>query len=365
MKIIRIFSFIIAVIMASCNAKGGNHNVEVVSPQEFQTKLNEDSNAYLLDVRKPDEFDEGHLKGAQLLNWLDESNFRQGAQKLDKSKTIYVYCRSGRRSNEAAEYLAKDGFKVVDMDGGILAWRENNLPIVTEKDAATLQIESQGITHDSFTTQSGKDIKIHFIKHASLILEIDGKLVYIDPVGMFGNDFTKLPKADAVMVTHEHHDHFDPEVIETISDSNTRFICNGRVAELAGRGEVLAPGDSIDLFDFKVTATPAYNTSEGHLQFHPKERKDVGFLYDIDDLKIYVAGDTEDIPEMINLKGVDIAFLPVNQPYTMTPRQAVNAINMVQPKIVYPYHYGDTDLTDIIESFKNNPEIEVRIRDLQ
>ncbi len=364
--VIRILSFIIAVIMTSCNARSANTNVELVSPEDFQTKLREDTNAYLLDVRKPVEFEAGHLKGANLLNWLDESSFKSGSEKLDKTKTIYVYCRSGRRSNEAANYLAKQGYKVVDMDGGILAWNENGLPIISETDVATTLIESQGITHDSFTTQSGKDVSIHFIKHASLILEIDGKVVYIDPVGMYGNDFTKLPKADAVMVTHEHHDHFDPEVIEIVSNTDTKLICNGRVAELGEKGEPMAPGNSIDLFSgVKVTATPAYNITEGHLQFHPKERKDVGFLFDIDGLRIYVAGDTEDSAEMTNLKDVDIAFIPVNQPYTMTPQQAINAINMIQPKIVYPYHYGDTDLTPIVNAFKDNNDIEVRIRELQ
>ncbi len=353
-------------MMTNCNARSANSSMEVVSPAEFQTKLSEDSDAYLLDVRKPDEFNAGHLTGAHLLNWLDESSFMEGAEKLDKSKTIYVYCRSGRRSNEAANYLAKQGYRVVDMAGGILAWSENGLPIVSETDVAANQIESQGITHDSFTTQSGTEVKIHFIKHASLILEIDGKLVYVDPVGLYGTDFAKLPKADAVMVTHEHHDHYDPAAIETVSKPETRLISNGRVAELAGKGEVMAPGDSIELFQgVKVTATPAYNTTEGHLQFHPKERKDVGFLYDMDGLRIYVAGDTEDIPEMASLKDIDIAFLPVNQPYTMTTQQAINAINMIQPKIVYPYHYSDTDLTAIVNTFKDDNSIEVRIRELQ
>ncbi len=116
--------------MTSCNVKSENPSVVVVSPIEFHTKLGEDADAYLLDVRKPDEFDAAHLKGAHLLNWLDEDSFKQGAENLDKSKTIYVYCRSGRRSNEAASYLAKQGYRVVDMEGGILAWQELGLPVV-------------------------------------------------------------------------------------------------------------------------------------------------------------------------------------------------------------------------------------------
>lgn len=120
--------------MTGCVAKAPDTDIEVVSPSEFQTKLQADSNGYLLDVRKPDEFASGHLKGAHLLNWLDTENFKQEAKNLDKSKTIYVYCRSGRRSNEAATYLSDQGYTVVDMNGGILAWENDKLPVITEVD---------------------------------------------------------------------------------------------------------------------------------------------------------------------------------------------------------------------------------------
>lgn len=350
--------------MAACSAKATDPNVEVVSPVKFQALLKDDPNRYLLDVRQPDEYASGHLKGAHLLNWLDQDSFKKDAASIDKDKTIYVYCRSGRRSNEAANYLAGQGYKVVDMDGGIMAWDKSGMPVVTD-DSATKQIESQGITHDSFSTPGGRDFKIHFIKHASLILDIAGQLIYIDPTEMYGNDFSLLPKADAVMVTHEHHDHYDPKAIEAISTAGTRFICNGRVAELAGEGEFMAPGNTLSLAGISITATPAYNTTEGHLQFHPRERKDVGYIFDIDGLRIYVAGDTEDIPELADLKDIDIAFLPVNQPYTMTPAQAIHAIEMIHPKIVYPYHYGDTDLSPIVEAFRQNGAIDVRVKELQ
>lgn len=117
--------------MTNCNAKAHNAEVEIVSPEVFQAKLLEDSAAYLLDVRRPDEFAAGHLMGAHLLNWLDTDRFKLEAEKIDKAKTIYVYCRSGRRSNEAACYLAEKGYNVVDMEGGILGWKDHNLPVVT------------------------------------------------------------------------------------------------------------------------------------------------------------------------------------------------------------------------------------------
>lgn len=118
--------------MTACSAKATGNDVEVVSPTEFQALLKDDPDAYLLDVRRPDEYAAGHLEGAHLLNWLDPESFRKDAASIGKGKTIYVYCRSGRRSNEAANYLAGKGYKVIDMDGGILGWEKDNLPITTD-----------------------------------------------------------------------------------------------------------------------------------------------------------------------------------------------------------------------------------------
>lgn len=166
MKFLKIFSLIATLFMIACSVKAANLNVEVVSPSEFQTKLAEDSAAYLLDVRKPDEFAAGHLAGAHLLNWLDPETFKEDAKNLGKSKTIYVYCRSGRRSNAAANYLAENGYKVVDMDGGILAWEKAKLPITTEEhvsetytdlnDGSTLTIDNR--------TNSEPSIKISLFR---------------------------------------------------------------------------------------------------------------------------------------------------------------------------------------------------------
>lgn len=223
-----------------------------------------------------------------------------------------------------------------------------------------------GYKSDSFTTPKGRNVNIVFIKHGSIVLDVDGYLVYIDPVTMFGNDFAKLPKADMILVTHEHHDHFDPKAIEELSGDDTTLTGSVRINELYGKGNVIEPGQTEDIKneDFTITATPAYNITPDHLQFHPKDRKDVGFVFDIDGMRIYVAGDTEDIPEMADLKDIDVAFLPVNQPYTMTPQQAIHAVEMIKPKIFYPYHYGQTDLSPIVEKFKDS-DVEVRVRSLE
>lgn len=236
-----------------------------------------------------------------------------------------------------------------------------------DKNNTTIQaINAAGYKSDSFTTPKGRPVEIAFVKHGSIILDVDGFTVYIDPVTIYGNDFANVPKADMILVTHEHHDHLDPAAITELTKDSTRLLGSRRIPELLGYGESMLPGETTDIeaADFTITAFPAYNISPDHLQFHPKERNDIGFIFDIDGLRIYVAGDTEDIPDMANLKDIDIAFLPVNQPYTMTPEQAIHAVEMFRPKIFYPYHYGDTDLTPIVEKFKDSTT-EVRIRNLQ
>ena len=224
----------------------------------------------------------------------------------------------------------------------------------------------EGLAYDTFTTPKGRQVSLVFIKHGSIAIDIDGYLIYIDPVTIYGNDFAKLPKADLIMVTHEHHDHFDTKAIEELTSDSTRLIGSRRITELYGAGETMLPGQSmgIPVEDFTIVATPAYNISPDHLQFHPKERQDDGFVFDIDGLRIYVAGDTENIPEMADLKDIDIAFLPVNQPYTMTPEQAIEAVEVIKPKVFYPYHYGETNLSPIVDKFRDS-NIDVRVRNLQ
>lgn len=124
-------------------------------------------------------------------------------------------------------------------------------------------------------------------------------------------------------------------------------------------------GDVVQLApDIKLEAVPAYNTTPGRDQFHPKGR-DNGYILTLGGTRIYIAGDTEDISELKQVKDIDIAFLPVNQPYTMTPEQAIRATKIVQPRILYPYHYGDTDINKVKDGLKDDKEMEVRIRALQ
>ena len=214
--------------------------------------------------------------------------------------------------------------------------------------------------NDSFETEKGS-ARITFIGHATLMIEFNGKVIHVDPVSAQA-DYSKLPKADIILVTHEHGDHFDPVVLNLISRPETDLVTNESVAAKFGTGKVMKNGDSMTVQGIPVQAVPAYNTTEGRSRFHPKGR-DNGFVLNLGGLLVYIAGDTEDIPEMTGLKGIDVAFLPVNQPYTMTPVQAVNAAKQFKPRILYPYHYGDTDISGLPGALQNEG-IEVRIRKL-
>lgn len=220
---------------------------------------------------------------------------------------------------------------------------------------------------DKYTTKDGKEISIMFYKHASLGIEADNKHIYVDPVSEFA-DFDKLPKADIILITHEHSDHFDPAAIKILSNNNTKIICSKSVSDKVTQNHItLEPGDSTNVYGIKIDAIPAYNITPGHTQFHPKSRMDNGYIITIGGSRILIAGDTENTPELKSAKDIDIAFLPVNQPYTMTPAQAQDAIKAIKPKIFYPYHYGQVpNKTDLDELKKLvEPYTEVRIRGME
>ena len=227
---------------------------------------------------------------------------------------------------------------------------------------------------DEFKTKSGKTVKFHALMHACIRIEMDGKEIQIDPVAKLGDrtvDYAAMPKADYIFVTHEHGDHYDAKSIKQLTGEKTQLVMNKRCADIYGAGKVMVRsalgtlrsaknGDNLQLADISVEAVPAYNYTEGHTQFHPKGR-DNGYILTIDGLRIYIAGDTEDIPEMSKIKDIDIAFLPCNQPYTMTPDQLIRAAKVIKPKVLFPYHYGQTDLSGVPAALKG-AGIDVRIR---
>lgn len=223
---------------------------------------------------------------------------------------------------------------------------------------------TDGFEMDSFTTKSGKTLKFYTLAHASIRIEFDGKEIEIDPVGSIGKrtiDYSAFPKADYIFVTHEHFDHLDAKAIKTLTKTGTQLITNQHCADKLGYGTVMANGDNQTITDWlSVEAVPAYNTTKGHFHFHPKGR-DNGFILTIDGLRVYIAGDTEDIPEMANIHNIDIAFLPCNQPYTMTVEQLLKVARSIKPNVLFPYHYSETNVSGIPAQLKGDG-IDVRIR---
>ena len=218
---------------------------------------------------------------------------------------------------------------------------------------------------DEFTTKSGKKVTITCIKHASMEINFDGVEIQVDPVGMWlkpETDYATFPKANIILITHEHKDHFDREAIHALRTPATSIYVNQAVFGHFHNGFVMRNGDKVQYSpEISIEAVPAYNTTPDHQQFHPKGR-DNGYILTLDGLRIYIAGDTEDSPEMADIKDIDIAFLPCNQPYTMTIDQVVNAAKIIKPKVLFPYHFNDTPVYKINMQLAGSG-IEVKIRD--
>ena len=201
---------------------------------------------------------------------------------------------------------------------------------------------------DKIVAKDGSEIIFTFFAHASLAIEHNGKHLYFDPVGDFA--WEKMPKADVVLITHSHYDHFELATVEKLAGENCAILCDKTTAESFEHNcTTMLPSSVAEPCEgVSVRAVPAYNISEGHTNFHPKEREDCGYIVTLGGTNIYVSGDTEDNDDLLSLQGVNVAFLPVNQPYTMTVEQAVRAVKAIKPSIFYPYHYGQVeDKTDI------------------
>ena len=203
---------------------------------------------------------------------------------------------------------------------------------------------------DTLTTKNGSQLTITFFKHASLAIETEGRHIYIDPISQYA-DYASLPKADLILITHSHYDHLDSAAVAALSTAATTVVCDRTSSEtLGGKCLTMKPGDTLAPRDYlSIEAVPAYNTSEDRQQFHPREREDCGYVLTIGGTRI------------------DIAFLPVNQPYTMTVDQAVDAVKAIRPAIFYPYHYGEVEeKTDIDRLSRELTDItEIRIRPME
>ncbi len=218
---------------------------------------------------------------------------------------------------------------------------------------------------DTIETSLG-DLVITFIGHGSLMIDIGGKNIQIDPFSRLA-DYSQFPIADIVFLTHEHGDHLDLSALKHVRGDYSIIVLTERCAEKVEGGIVMNNGEAQDVEGIKVEAIPAYNIVHKRDNGEPYHPKGVGngYILTFGDKRIYIAGDTENTDEMKALEDIDIAFLPMNLPYTMTPEMVADAVMAFKPKILYPYHYGDTDTAEILRLLKEFPDTEVRIRQMQ
>jgi L-ascorbate metabolism protein UlaG (beta-lactamase superfamily) len=223
----------------------------------------------------------------------------------------------------------------------------------------------EGLESDLIKTSAG-DLKITFIGHGSLMFTFGGRVIHVDPVSKEA-DYTKLPKADLILVTHQHGDHLDVKALDILRTEKTALVMTEICAQQVKGGMVMKNGEVRNVGGLKIEAVPAYNLvhmrSEGK-PFHPRGEGN-GYVITFGDKRVYVAADTENIPEMKKLEKIDVAFLPMNLPYTMTPEMVADAAKAFKPRILYPYHFGETDTSKLLGLLKDSKEIEVRIRKMK
>lgn len=328
-----------------------------LDPDEF-AKEAFGANTSVIDVRTASEYAEGHLYRAVNIDWQKDGFMDEIKEKFNKAQRLAIYCRSGKRSAAAAAALAEAGYQVINLKEGYMSWTAAGKPV------NTYQVE--------VFNSGDESVFITLIKHGSLEISFQGCSFQFDPVSGYGKttDYaTQFPKADVILVTHEHGDHLDKNAINAlvadllIDRNHTMILLNAKSQAQLGMGDTISNGQRRILpLHIVLDAVPAYNTTSGREQFHPKGNGNGYVLEFPGGLKIYVAGDTEDVPEMSELKDIDVAFLPVNQPYTMTVDQCVNAAKMINPKVLIPYHFGQTDISALPELL---PDMKVLLRDMQ
>jgi len=210
---------------------------------------------------------------------------------------------------------------------------------------------------------SGGDVRITFLGHASLMFKWSGVVLHVDPVSAEA-DYARLPKADLILVTHEHFDHLDPEAVSLILKPSTEIVLNPESRVKLPRARTLQNGEQTSLFGIGIEAVPAYNITgmrSAGIPFHPRGVGN-GYILTFGNVRVYVAGDTENTPEMKSLKNIEAAFLPMMRPYTMSPEMIADAARAFRPKILYPYHTNETDASKLASLLSSVPEVEIRFR---
>lgn len=227
---------------------------------------------------------------------------------------------------------------------------------------AGMVVAAQAFETDVIKTKAG-DLKITFIRHGTLMFTFQGKVIHVDPWTRVA-DYTKLPKADLILITHHHRDHLDAAAVQKIRTPKTTIVLTRIVAKTIKGGLVMGNGDVKTVLGLRIEAVPAYNIvgmRRPGVPWHVRGEGN-GYVITFGDKRVYVAGDTENVPEMKRLKNIDVAFLPMNLPYTMTPKMVADAARAFRPKILYPYHFGKTDTSQLVKLMKGVKGVEVRIR---
>jgi L-ascorbate metabolism protein UlaG (beta-lactamase superfamily) len=221
------------------------------------------------------------------------------------------------------------------------------------------------LAQDTLPTEKG-DLTVIPIQHATFVMKWGGKTIFVDPTG--GGDALKgHGKPDLILVTDIHGDHHDPKTLSAVRAAESMLVVPAAVSEKMGadkgNAQVLANGEKAKCGDIGIEAVPMYNLTPDRKNFHPKGRGN-GYVLTIGGKRVYISGDTEDIPEMRALKNIDAAFVCMNLPYTMDVEHAAEAVLAFKPKIVYPYHYRGKEMSDV-DKFKSlvsrDRAIEVRL----
>ena len=218
---------------------------------------------------------------------------------------------------------------------------------------------------DIIKTYAG-ELKITFVGHGTLMFTFGEMIIHVDPVSREA-DYRKMPKGDIILITHGHRDHLDPDALSIVRQEGTAVLLPQQCASAVKGGTVMKNGDVRTVGGVRIEAVAAYNIvhkrTSGQPFHHPGEGN--GYIITFGDKRVYVAGDTENVPEMKRLKDIDVAFLPMNLPYTMAPEMVADAARAFRPKILYPYHFGETDASELVRLLAGEKDTEVRIRKME
>jgi len=204
------------------------------------------------------------------------------------------------------------------------------------------------------------DIRITAITHASFQLEYGGRVIHVDPTG--AGDYSAAKQADLVLVTDIHPDHLDPAAIAKVRKAGAPVVAPSAAADKIESPTVINNGETKTVAGISIEAVPMYNLQRGPSPgqlFHPKGRGN-GYVLTLGSKRVYIAGDTECTDEMRALKNIDVAFVPMNLPYTMPPAEAAGCVKAFAPKVVFPYHYRGQNPEEFKAALKGEP-VEVRL----